>query len=72
MTNEEHMAAEIHRLMDCLDNIREMAEARRTVIRINGVQLGNYCRGALSEARVTLERVGAKPHNDKLRQDTAK
>lgn len=62
MTQVELLTSEIHRLMDCLDSIREMAETRKSIIRINGNQLGNYCRGALFEARHALAQANAQPH----------
>jgi hypothetical protein len=52
----EDLTKEIVRLMDVVDNIRQMAESRKTVIRMaDGMQLGNYCRQALGEANHTLE-----------------
>lgn len=49
------LAAEIKRLMDCLELIRRMAESRKTVIRMpDDSQLGNFCERHLSGAHARL------------------
>ena len=61
----EDLTKEIIRMMDVVDNIRQMAEARKTYIRMgNGVMLGNYCRQALDEADHTLNIYGLNRPSD--------
>lgn len=61
MTNPtiEDLSGEILRLMDCLDDIRQMASARKSCIRMaDGTMLDNYCRRALHQADDLLNRYG--------------